>query len=109
MVNINVFSTVDLYDNMRQKYGNKNTFLLRINSRKPDKNELLPDPWSQFIDRTMQNDDVNLSTESSPNINRSFHDSLKSNEEVNSGNTLAYHPLSPEGETISVSSRKNFK
>lgn len=82
---------------MKVSYGASNCFLLRMNSRPPGHmDEQLPDPWSQFISNRIDTSlETKLTPENSPLASRA--NALEIGQEASeTGNTLTYHPLSPD-------------
>lgn len=82
---------------MKTSYGAGNCFLLKVNSRPPGHvGEQLPDPWSQFISSKIDSRVENKQTlEDFPVPSQG--NNLELGQEANeSGNTLPYHPLSPD-------------
>lgn len=80
---------------MKVSYGAGNCFLLKINSRPPSHvGEQLPDPWSQFISNKI---DSRIEKETVDFPMPSRGNNLELGQEADeSGNTLPYHPLSPD-------------
>ncbi|KRT81734.1 hypothetical protein AMK59_5774 [Oryctes borbonicus] len=86
---------VECYDALKMSYGTHNCFLLKTNSRRANQSDdQLPDPWSQFISTKIQYSEDDT-PEASPSTS-SADLSLESTD----GNTLTYHPLSPEGDKL---------
>lgn len=75
-----------------------------MNSRAPGKVEQLPDPWSRYIVNrrvhiVSQEAVPTPTTDVSPNSIMAFLDSSDSSKK--DGNTLEYHPLSPDRPPVS--------
>lgn len=93
------FSASKSVEAMQVSYGVSNCFLLRMNSRPPGHSEeQLPDPWSQFLCNRIIPGNINIITpEMSPVVSRA-NDLEIGLEASEFGNTLEYHPLSPDVE-----------
>lgn len=111
-----------------------------MNSRPPGivDDQFLPDPWSQFLMRKVENSDIsesesprtpadssgvtsmpnNVTTDSvalprgstSPTVNRNVTQKLEIGQEANeiSATSVTFHPLSPEAEVILLVNFKNI-
>uniref|UniRef100_A0A8C6PRM7 Trafficking protein particle complex subunit 8 n=1 Tax=Nothobranchius furzeri TaxID=105023 RepID=A0A8C6PRM7_NOTFU len=51
-----------VYEDMKQRYGSHGCYLLKINSRtvSPEQDEQIPDPWSQYLLRNSQRNQVRI-------------------------------------------------
>lgn len=54
---LSVFRAEKYYESIKNTYGAGNCFFLSINSRNPNEPDsgVLPDPWSKFLVRRMDN------------------------------------------------------
>nr|XP_022915433.1 trafficking protein particle complex subunit 8 [Onthophagus taurus] len=113
----NNVGAVECFDNLKMQFGINNVFLLRTNSRKPSQSDdMLPDPWSQFISTVIQSGEYEVTPEASPTMSKSFVDTDLEQELIteNGNSGLTYHPLSPEQEkliaieeVVEIKQRKN--
>lgn len=91
------------FEAMRISYGSYNCFLLRMNSRPlGHTEEQLPDPWSQFLSNRITPGSINnITPETSPVSSRlnTLEVGLEASE---SGNSIEYHPLSPDVEDVAT-------
>lgn len=71
-----------------------------MNSRPPGKiEEQLADPWSQFVNTRIQLTEQEKTPDSSPNTFRASSQ-FESHNQIEKGNALEYHPLSPEHTSV---------
>lgn len=72
-----------------------------MNSRPPGKiEEQLPDPWSQFINTRIQLIEEEKTPDSSPSTSRASSQFEVTQKQIEKGNALEYHPLSPEHTSV---------
>lgn len=91
---------IRVFESIKISYGFSNCFLLKLNSRSPKSgtSEHLPDPWSQFINMSIDLKECKVSPDSS--IMKTSLEIGQEAEEVK--NILNYHPLSPVNEDMSL-------
>uniref|UniRef100_A0A8C6VXX9 Trafficking protein particle complex subunit 8 n=1 Tax=Nothobranchius furzeri TaxID=105023 RepID=A0A8C6VXX9_NOTFU len=68
-----------VYEDMKQRYGSHGCYLLKINSRtvSPEQDEQIPDPWSQYLLRNSQRNQVRIHIPPPAIISTNSHLSLE--------------------------------
>uniref|UniRef100_A0A8C6QZ68 Trafficking protein particle complex 8 n=2 Tax=Nannospalax galili TaxID=1026970 RepID=A0A8C6QZ68_NANGA len=92
-----------IYEEMKQKYGTQGCYLLKINSRTPNRasDEQIPDPWSQYLQKnSIQTQDSYEDGPCTMTSNKNSDSNLLSLDGIDNevkvdglANTLRVHPL----------------